>query len=147
VQISVRLLYEDGKRLTHFRVRTQRPFLGWLFLEVVRDDYQPMLRARLVDDAGADILWLDHAHVNQAKGSRGMLIEGVSYRRKGRKHSIANAQAWWCHAPPKPEPFLDNAARISAAEHRYDEEQRRFREEADLVDGALPAAARSSAGQ
>jgi hypothetical protein len=60
-----------------------------------------------------------NTRVVACRGKSGALIEGVQYRKKGSKHSIADRQAWWCEAPPRTTPLLDKQARILTAEKRY----------------------------
>jgi hypothetical protein len=90
------------------------PAIGWLVLEC-RQDTTGMV-ARLVDQQDADLLpWLEAARVT-ASGRRGMLVRGVEYRKKGRKHAHVDQQSWWCQAPPLADPIIDLAARLRVAE-------------------------------
>jgi hypothetical protein len=117
VLVSVRFLFEAGKRLSDYAIKTQRPRQGCL---VIEKGLGETLRARLVDEDGRDRLdWLDGAHV-AASGPRGMLITGVQYAKKGVKHSAQNRQAWWCQAPPATAPIIDHAERVRAAEAAFD---------------------------
>jgi hypothetical protein len=115
--ISVTLLCGSGKRLSAYAIKAQRPAIGWLHYEEC--DYagvqQSRVRARLVDAEGRELLALDHARLVVSRGQAGALIEGVEYRRKGTKHSISDLQRWWCEAPPREKPLLDDQARILAA--------------------------------
>jgi hypothetical protein len=121
VFVSVRTLFHQGKRLSGYAVKIQRPLAGVLVLE----PGQPgELRARLVDAGGRDRLeWLDAAAV-AASGARGMLIQGVQYRKKGRKHSIADPQAWWCEAPPVTSPLVDHGRRIAEVQASLERQAR-----------------------
>ena len=116
--ISVTLLYGDGKRLSAYAIRSQVPVAGWLHYSVTRFgmDQRQKVEAKLLCDAGQELLVLDHARLVASRGQQGALIEGVQYRKKGRKHSIADRQAWWCEAPPRTAPLLDKHARILAAQ-------------------------------
>jgi hypothetical protein len=120
--ISVTVLYENGKRLSAYAVKTQRPTVGWLHYEVTTYGvYQyEKVEAKLLSEKGAVLLTLDRAKLVASRGVRGALIEGVEYRKKGSKHSIKDAQAWWCEAPPRTAPLLDHQARILAAEKEWD---------------------------
>ena len=114
VFVSVRLLYHENHRLSTFAIKIQVPAVGWLVLDCRESSSQ--LVARLVDHENADLLpWLETARVT-ASGRRGMLVRGVQYRKKGRKHSHVDQQAWWCQAPPRAEPIIDRAERLRAAE-------------------------------
>jgi hypothetical protein len=120
--ISVTLLCEGGKRLTAFAIKAQTPMTGWLHYEI--KTFGPYRRekvaARLVNEAGDDLLApLDFARLIACRGRTGALIEGVEYRRKGTKHEIRDRQGWWCEAPPRTGPLIDNHARVLAAERRY----------------------------
>jgi hypothetical protein len=90
VYISVTVLYEDGKRLSPYAIRTQRPAVGWLHYEVTKYGvYQyEKVEAKLLSESGAVLLTLDRARLVTCRGARGALIEGVEYRKKGTKHSI-----------------------------------------------------------
>ena len=121
MRVSVTYLFESDKRLSGYAVRTQVPAVGWLLIAPAERALRQSKVARLVDDAGADLLpWLEHAEVAEVKGQAGMLVTGVQYRKKGRKHSIGDRQAWWCEAPPRIEPIIDHAARIRAAEAEFE---------------------------
>lgn len=129
VFVSVRALYDRyGVHLSAYQVKIQRGVAGWLVLGESRE-FPETPSARLVDDNGRDIVEpLQRAVVRQQiKGKGGMCIEGVHYVAKGRKHSRAMKQAWWCQAPPVIEPYIDHAARVAAATEvwRRDEEQLR----------------------
>jgi hypothetical protein len=121
VHISVTLLCGNGKRLSPYAIKTQAPAVGWLHYEL--GDEGPYsnsnVKARLLDEKGAELLSLDHARLVTCRGQQGALIEGIEYRKKGRKHSIADRQAWWCEAPPRTRPLLDHQARILAVEKHY----------------------------
>lgn len=67
-----------------------------------------------------------HARLVVCRGNKGALIEGIQYRKKGSKHSIADKQAWWCEAPPRTKLLLDHEARVLAAEKSYEERLRRW---------------------
>jgi hypothetical protein len=125
VFISVTVLYEDGKRLSAHAIKTQRPAVGWLHYEVTKYGvYQyEKVEAQLRTEAGHVLLTLDHAKLVASRGQQGALIEGVEYRKKGRKHSIKDKQAWWCEAPPRMKPLFDHQGRILAAEKEYDRMQ------------------------
>jgi hypothetical protein len=112
----------DGKRLSPYAIRSQTPVVGWLHYEADDDGAHDMkkVRARLVSESGVDLLLpRERACLVACHGRRGALIEGVQYRRKGTKHSITDRQAWWCEAPPRARPLLDQEARILAAEREY----------------------------
>jgi hypothetical protein len=123
VYLSVTVLYENGKRLSAYAIKTQRPAVGWLHYEVTKYGvYQyEKVEAKLLSDKGTVLYVLDHAKLVASRGAQGALIEGVEYRKKGSKHSIKDAQAWWCEAPPRKQPLLDHQARILAAEKQYEE--------------------------
>src|SRR4051794_2426110 len=100
---------DKDKRLSAYAIKTQNPTVGWLHYEVDLAG----VRARLKSNEGFDLLpWLEHARLVVCRGNRGALIEGVQYRKKGSKHSIADRQAWWCEAPPRTTPLLDKQARV-----------------------------------
>lgn len=116
VNVSIVRLYADGKRLSDYQIRIARPVRGWLVLKPVDVAYREGFDVRLVSDAGSDVLpAMERARVVEAKFKRGMLIVGIQYRSKGKKHSISDRQAWWCEAPPREQPLLDNDERIRAA--------------------------------
>jgi hypothetical protein len=133
VYISVTVLYESGKRLSVYAVKTQRPRVGWLHYEVARYGVYgyEKVEAKLLSDKGQALLVLDRARLVASKGQQGALIEGVEYRAKGRKHSIKDAQAWWCEAPPREAPLLDHAARVRDSEKAFDEQMAAWHSEAD----------------
>jgi len=123
MHVSVTTLFEDGKRLSAYSIRTQVPAVGWLHLEIC--DYGGIrpgqCRARLLREDGHDMLpWLEHARLVTCRGRSGALIEGVQYRKKGRKHSIADVQRWWCEAPPRTQPLIDHQARVLAATREFE---------------------------
>lgn len=121
VHVSVRFLFENAHRLSAYDVKTQRPAVGWLVLEE-RAPGEGLV-ARLVDEGDQDLLpWLESAHV-AASGRRGMLVRGVQHRKKGRKHSFADRQAWWVQAPPATAPIVNHSERMRAVQ-RVIEEQR-----------------------
>jgi hypothetical protein len=120
VYVSVRLLYERGKRLSTYAIKAQRPAVGCLLIETSPDGYDAAdRRARLVDDAGADLVDPMHYARVTASGRHGMKIEGTLYRKKGRKDAYRDAQAWWVQAPPVLEPLIDHADRVRAAEEAF----------------------------
>ncbi|MCA0214728.1 MAG: hypothetical protein LCH79_16315 [Proteobacteria bacterium] len=122
MQVSIVRLYEDGKRLSDYQIRIAKPVCGWLVLKRVDVTYREGFDVRLLSDAGVDVLpAMERAQVVEAKFKRGMLIVGIQYRSKGKKHSISDRQAWWCEAPPRALPLLDNDERIRAAVKAYDE--------------------------
>lgn len=94
--------------------------MGWLHYEVDGSTVRAYLRM----EDGYELARLDDARLVACKGTKGALIEGVEYRKKGRKHSIADRQAWWCEAPPRTKPLVDHAARVLAAEKWYAEQMR-----------------------
>jgi hypothetical protein len=117
VFVSVLTLFRCNQRLSDYQVKIQPPIAGWLILEPVPQQYRGgELQARLVNEKGEDLLpLLDEARVT-ASGRRGMLIEGVTYRRRSAKHSYREQQAWWCQAPPLERPLVDHQARVRAGE-------------------------------
>jgi hypothetical protein len=121
VYISVTHLLGDGKRLSAYAIKIQLPTVGWLHYEL--GDEGPYLNskvtAKLLNDKGEELLAMDHARLVACRGQQGALIEGVEYRKKGRKHSISDRQAWWCEAPPRTKPLLDHQARVLAVEKHY----------------------------
>lgn len=123
--ISVRFLYEWGKRLSDYQVKVRAPLVGWLYVDPQNYASRPGLCVRLAreDGDGPDLARLEHAEIREGLGPRGMLITGIHYRKKGSKHSIPDQQAWWCHAPPRPDPLLDVQARQRAAWERYQRDQ------------------------
>jgi hypothetical protein len=131
VYISVTILCENGKRLSTYAVKTQRPTVGWLHYELTKYGvYQyEKVEAKLLSDKGTVLLTLDHAKLVASRGQQGALIEGVEYRKKGRKHSIKDAQAWWREAPPREAPLLDHAARVREAGKAFDEQMRAWESE------------------
>ncbi len=110
MNISVTLLFLDGKRLSAYAVRTQRPSVGWLHYEVE----EGLVRAYLREADGSEVMRLDRARLVACRGTKGALIEGVEFRKKGRKHSITDRQGWWCEAPPRTKPLLEKQAVILA---------------------------------
>ena len=44
------------------------------------------------------------------KRSAGRSLRAVEYRKKGSKHSIKGAQAWWYETPPRDKPLFNHAA-------------------------------------
>jgi hypothetical protein len=116
VRVSVLQLYRDGKRLSDYEIKIQQPAVGWLIIEPVPESYRSgALQAKLLGADGKNLLpLLDSARVT-ASGLRGMLIQGVGYRRKGTKHAIHDRQAWWCQAPPVEHPMIDHAEEIRRA--------------------------------
>jgi hypothetical protein len=118
VFVSVRTLYENGRRRSAYWIKAQLPVLGWLVISPNARETQST--ARLVDDAGRELLdELRYARVIECKGQAGMLIEGRQYRRKGRKDAYVDVQQWWCQAPPVAQPLIDHEARVRAANARY----------------------------
>ena len=109
--ISVRLLYRLGLRLSANAVKCRRAHVGWLVLQP--DNLKPhVLWAFLKREDGSDILpKLYGAKVVECKGPQGMLIIGTDIQPKGRKTVYEYEQAWWCEAPPRPEPFADAVER------------------------------------
>lgn len=132
MHVSVTVLYENGKRLSTYAVKAQRPMVGWLHYEVTRHGvYQyEKVEAKLLSEKGTVLLVLDRARLVASRGRRGALIEGVEYRAKGHKHSVRDPQAWWCEAPPRKVPLVDHAARVQEAERVFDAQMRAWREEA-----------------
>ena len=108
--ISVTVLRKEGKRLSVHSIKTQWPTVGWLHYEVDGDS----VRASVRRADGGELLSLDHARLIACRGTKGALIEGVEYRKKGRKHSISDRQSWWCEAPPRRKPMLDGRAHFLA---------------------------------
>jgi hypothetical protein len=109
---------EQGKRLSNYAVKSQRPEVGWLHYEVS----DGIVRAYLRTEDGKELLSLDRARLAACRGTKGALIEGIEYRKKGRKHSIAERQAWWCEAPPRTKPLLDKHAVILAASELWQQQ-------------------------
>jgi hypothetical protein len=118
VFISVTLLFGEGKRLSAYVIKKQRPKIGWLHYELGDKGHylNCSVMAKLLNENGQELLVLDHARLVACRGQQGALIEGVEYRKKGRKHSISDRQAWWCEAPPRATPLLVHHARIAAVE-------------------------------
>ena len=56
----------------------------------------------------------------ECKGPQGMLIIGTDIQPKGRKTVYEYEQAWWCKAPPRPEPFADAVERRRRAVEAQD---------------------------
>jgi hypothetical protein len=121
VHISVTLLLGDGKRLSAYAIKIQRPMVGWLHYELGDNGrcLNSKVTAKLLNENGEELLALDHARLVACRGQQGALIEGVEYRKNGRKHSISDRQAWWCEAPPRTTPLLDHQARVLAVEKHY----------------------------
>lgn len=117
---------QHGKRLSQYAVKTQVPRVGWLHYSVV----DGIVTATLKRESGFVLAVLERARLVACRGTKGALIEGVEYRKKGRKHSIRDVQAWWCEAPPRTKPLLDHAARVREAERLYDEEMASWKREA-----------------
>jgi hypothetical protein len=117
---------ENGKRLSAYAVKTQNPAVGWLHYEVDGSVVKAFLRR----EDGCELLALDRAQLVACRGTRGALIEGVEYRKKGRKHSISDRQAWWCEAPPREKPLVDHAARVREAEREFDRQMSAWKNEA-----------------
>lgn len=109
--ISIRLLYRRGLRLSASEVKCCRAPVGWLVLQA--DNLKShVLWAHLRGEDGSDILAkLYRAKVAECRGPDGMLITGIDIQAKGRKSVYAYEQAWWCEAPPRPEPFADAVER------------------------------------
>ena len=107
--ISARPLYREGKHLPGWQVLESRGVVGLLVLGY--DEVRCYRAASLVDAQGRALLpRLTHARIEQCKGADGMLVEGVHLDRRGNKHTKSSPQAWWCHAPPRPDPLRDMTA-------------------------------------
>jgi hypothetical protein len=118
VFVSVRTLYENGKRRSAYWIKAQVPVVGWLV--ITTNARENCTVARLVDDGGRELLAeLRYARVVECRGSAGMLIEGREYRRKGRKDAHVDVQQWWCQAPPVETPMIDHEVRVREATKRY----------------------------
>jgi hypothetical protein len=128
VFVSVTFLYESGQRLSDYRVRIQRPLVGWLVFQTT--DHGGMQRkrcvAKLVDEHRQPLAELQYARLLECRGPRGALIEGVVFRYRGRKAAIQDKQAWWCEAPPRLTPLVDHEARLRVANEHFVSEAERL---------------------